>query len=75
MFDHVALGIELPGPLTRSEKWHFSMWRRRKLIKLRTSRDGSDLQTSKQIISADFDDPPSFSWMQPEMPHTWGPDQ
>lgn len=75
MFDHVALGIVLPGPLTRKEKWHRTIYQRKARVRSRWPDAISDFHLSQYLVSADFDDPPSFSWMQPEMPHTWGPDQ
>lgn len=75
MFDHIALGIVLPGPITREEKWYHAILRRKTSIRLRMARDASDLQTSQYIIDSDFDDPPLFTLAEPEMPKPPGAEQ
>lgn len=75
MFDHIALGIVLPGPIAAQEKWYRSMMLRKRALKLRTGGDAADMQTSQYILDPDFDDPPIFTLAEPEMPHPPGADQ
>lgn len=76
MFDHIALGIELPGPITRVErrrqgyfKYQREAWRRV------TGYDNTNNQYGGGLLDPDFDDPPIFTLAEPEMPKPPGAEQ
>ena len=58
MFDHIALGIVLPGPLTKREKRAFLGWKVKRINVLRCGGNPRDLQQSTHIVDAAFDDFP-----------------
>ena len=69
MFDHIALGIELPGPITREERRrHGHIKNHRNFWRWITGHDAGNNQYGFGVIDPDFDDPPIFTLAEPEMP-------
>lgn len=62
MFDHVALGIELPGPLTPRQRRLWGYFKYRRIIwKSITHHEVGNAGLA--TLEPDFDDPPTFSWL------------
>ena len=76
MFDHIALGIVLPGPITREERMRWgNIKKQRNLWRWITGHDPGNNQYGGGLLDPDFDDPPQFTIAEPELPHPPGADQ
>lgn len=76
MFDHIALGIELPGPITKKQlKWQRGMKKHRDHWLRVTGHEAGNFGYGHDSLDPDFDDPPIFTLAEPELPHPPGAEQ
>ena len=76
MFDHIALGIVLPGPITPIERKRLGHFKhQRHTWRWITGHDATNNQYGTGILDPDFDDPPQFTLAEPELPHPPGAEQ